>query len=355
MAPSLWNVVPRRALGAAAGSLLAAGLVAGLSAPGVAADTVTHLAQSGAGDDPALRQSIDANEEVAPLGTEAVLDAGHVDMGPFVVDGEFDLLARDDSDHPPVWRHLDDLVYELGPSAQQDVPADDPAYEFIGAEPGKPVYVVPQTQLPDVPWLGWNTQAPSIVDQVARGVNFEFVGHQGPGRFSLFLQAGGFAEPDVIWNDAEETPQRMFVELNTHTHANWVFTEPGVHLVGVRITAQTLDGEELEAFRTLRFAVDAPVQEARDAQWEGDVPEAPAEGEASGEQGEKSDEGSSEQPADEAAEASESGLGAGTIAVIVAAVVVIGAVVAAAVVLSRQAKKTREQARALVDEESGEQ
>jgi hypothetical protein len=40
--------------------------------------------------------------------------------------------------------------------AQLSVP-DDPAYAFVGADPGTTVGVVPQTQNPEVVWLGWNT------------------------------------------------------------------------------------------------------------------------------------------------------------------------------------------------------
>ena len=204
-----------------------------------------------ASPDPALDQSIAPDQPVAA--GPAVLTAGHVDLGPRYVDGEWTLLIHDDAAEP-VWRDPDRTVLQVTEAAVQTVP-DDPAYEFLGVTAGTPVYVVPQVQHPDVVWVGWNTQDPRVMQTIDRGVTLELAGVDGPGTVTMYVQAGTFGPPQVLWRSTEPPGQPMWVEVNTHTHANWVFSRPGVYLVAVRVTADLISGERVSAVRHLRFAV----------------------------------------------------------------------------------------------------
>ena len=100
----------------------------------------------------------------------------------------------------------------------------------------------------------------------------EFLGHSGPGDFSLFLQNGGFEAPQLLWSTAQKSDEDFWVDLNTHTHANWTFTEPGTHQVGIRVKGKTKDGAEFSTDGVLTFAVgdDAEVQAAQDTTWNPD-------------------------------------------------------------------------------------
>ncbi|WP_156753564.1 choice-of-anchor M domain-containing protein [Actinokineospora pegani] len=189
-----------------------------------------------------------------PVATDrAVLSRGHVDLGPRRVDGAWELLVHDDSATPPVWRPLERTVFQVSDAAVLPVP-DDPAYAFIGA-PGTPVHVLPQVQDPDVAWIGWNTQDPRVMDEVDRGVTLTLTGVDGPGELFVYLQAGNFAGADVLWDSTEPGRQDIWVDTNTHTHANWVFTAPGVYLVRVEVHADLVDGSAVSDHATLRFAV----------------------------------------------------------------------------------------------------
>lgn len=211
---------------------------------------MTLVAQPGS-PDPALDQSIAPDQ---PVATEAaVLAAGHVDLGPRYVDDEWALLIHDDAAQP-VWRDPDRTVLQVTDAALQTVP-DDPVYEFLGVPAGTDVHVVPQVQHPDVVWVGWNTQDPRVMQTIDRGVTLELAGVEGPGELIMYLQSGTFSEPQVLWRSTEPPGQPMWVEVNTHTHANWVFTAPGVYLVAVRVSADLVGGEQVSAVRHLRFAV----------------------------------------------------------------------------------------------------
>jgi len=207
--------------------------------------------------DPQLDQTLEPDMEV--VRGERVLDTGHVDMGPKFVDGEWRFLIHDDaakaeSGASSVWRYPDETVMHVLDSAVLDVP-DDPAYGFIGAEVGTPVWVVPQTQSPDVVWLGWNTQDPEVMQTIDRGITLSLTGVQGPGALTAYLQSGSFGAPQVLFDSRNPDPQPAWVDVNTHTHANWVFTEPGVYLVRLQADAQLIDGSAVSDSQIIRFAV----------------------------------------------------------------------------------------------------
>ncbi|MEV5630890.1 choice-of-anchor M domain-containing protein [Micromonospora tulbaghiae] len=201
---------------------------------------------------PDLSQSIAADQ---PLATgRATLTTGHVDIGPRYVDGRWTLLIHDGTQAQPVWRNPDETLLRVSDAALQTVP-DDPAYAFLGVDAGKQVHVVPQTQNQNVVWLGWNTQDPRVIHTIDRGVTLTLLGVRGPGTLTTYLQSGNLAPPQPLWRSTETKAQPFWAEVNTHTHANWVFSEPGVYLVAVRASADLISGGTATATGTLRFAV----------------------------------------------------------------------------------------------------
>ncbi|GAB2477147.1 hypothetical protein GCM10027063_17830 [Promicromonospora xylanilytica] len=226
-------------------------LAAGLLAAGLALGTAPAAATD-APDDAGLEQTVESGEEV--VAGDVVVTDGHVDVGPRLVDGEWTMLARDDREVPSVWRDPARTVLHLGDAAVLEAP-DGPDFEFLGVEPGTPLHVVPQTQAPDVVWLGWNTQDPRVVDAIGQGASLRLDAVDGPGEVFVFLQEGVSGPPNVLWDSGEPLPQELWMETNTHVHANWVFTEPGVYRLAVTTLAELTDGTRGEDSSTLVFAV----------------------------------------------------------------------------------------------------
>jgi len=277
--------------------------------------------------DPDLDQVIDQSQPIVE--GEAVLSTGHVDLGPRFVDGEWTLLIHDDAARADPatqssWRHLDQTALHVVDAAQLAVP-DDPAYSFLGVDVGEQVWVIPQTQHPDVVWLGWNTQDPDVMTAISRGITLSLVGVDGPGSMTVYLQSGTFDEPDVLWTSLEPTLQSAWVDVNTHTHANWVFSEPGVYLVQLTAEAELIDGSSVSDTTVLRIAVgdSTDPQLALDAEWSGPQG-APA-------------------VTDADAEAANADAGDPLVAVLIAAIVVValGLVLAAVVIAVRGARVRR--------------
>jgi surface-anchored protein len=176
--------------------------------------------------------------------------------------------ARADANAVSVWRHPAETVLRVIDAAMLTVP-DDPAYSFLGAEPGSPVWVVPQTQNPDAVWLGWNTQDSEVMQTIDRGMTLSLIGVEGPGTLTAYLQSGTFGEPEVLWDSRNPEVQPLWVDVNTHTHANWVFTEPGTYLVALRADADLVDNTSVSDTQYVRFTVgsDTSVDDAFAAAW----------------------------------------------------------------------------------------
>lgn len=205
-----------------------------------------------AADDPALDQTVAADEEAST--ESAVIGTGHVDIGPRMVDGQWSVALRDDSGAHPVWRDPDRTVLRVSDAALMAAPTGSD-YAFMGAQAGEQYYVVPQTQNPDVVWLGWNTQDPGVVSAIDRGATMRIGSVSGPGRTWMFLQDGTFGKPRLLVDGQSGQAQDVWVDASTHVHANWVFTAPGVYTAALTFSARTTDGQQLSASTSLRFAV----------------------------------------------------------------------------------------------------
>lgn len=240
--------------------------------------TIAAPAAATTGDDPNLQQTVEADQPV--VDDRAELTAGHVDLGPRFVDGRWTLLFHDDvakgtPGGASVWRTPEATTVRVADAARLPVP-DDPAYGFLGVAAGTDVWVLPQTQNTALPWLGWNTQDPGVMDRIDRGVTLRLEGVQGPGRVVTYLQSGTFGAPDVLWDSDVNGPQDLYVDVNTHTHANWVFTEPGIYLMQLTAEATLVDGSAVSDTQVLRFTVgdQARADDALAASYTGAVPAA---------------------------------------------------------------------------------
>ncbi|MBM7052300.1 choice-of-anchor M domain-containing protein [Rothia sp. ZJ1223] len=240
-------------------SLTVAALVTGMCMPlaahaddATAAPDASASAEVKSAQEKALEQKISSDEPIAS--GRVSIDAGHVDMGPKFIDGNWQLMVHDDSTANPVWRMMEDVVLVGKDAAKLPVP-DDERYSFVDAAPGSDVYVIPQTEAEGVVWPGWNTQDPAVVEALGRGVTLTLDRVEGPGQLTVYLENGNFSAPQVLWNSNTPESQDIWVEPNTHTHANWVFTAPGAYFVTVTAHATLADGSEVANTQRIQFAI----------------------------------------------------------------------------------------------------
>jgi surface-anchored protein/LPXTG-motif cell wall-anchored protein len=193
-----------------------------------------------------------ARAATTPASGRKVFADGHVDMGPQLSGSTWRIRIRDDTDSPPVWRELSDVVLHAVDKAKIKVPSGSD-YTFLGPA-GSDVWLLPQAQQSGIVWPGWNTQDPSVVNGIRGNVTWRLTSVDGPGEFKLFL-TGSFGKPDVLFDSAKHLPQQMNIPPNTHAHGNWAFTKPGVYRLGVQMAGTTKAGGAITDSRTLNVAV----------------------------------------------------------------------------------------------------
>ncbi|MBB4689253.1 choice-of-anchor M domain-containing protein [Amycolatopsis jiangsuensis] len=199
----------------------------------------------------ALTTAVQDGPVDAPPGHVVIRD-GHVDLGPRFPGGTWTIEMRDDTGGEPVWRRLDDVVLHAGEDTRTEVPPGD-EYAFLGA-PGSAVWLLPQTERAGTVWPGWNTQDPGTAARVDREVTWRLRSVQGPGPFSLFL-TGAFGAPQVVFDGRNPLPQETGIEVGSHVHGNWAFGAPGTYLLGIEMSASTVDGEQVADRQVLRVHV----------------------------------------------------------------------------------------------------
>ena len=339
----------RPRLGMTLSALLVSALLFIVGAPSSVADP---------SPDPDLAQSVAAHEEWSNEASE--ISAGHVDLGPRLIDGQWRAGLRHDADGGAVWRDPNQTVLRVSDAAIMTAP-DSADYPFLADVAGKPVYVVPQTQNPNVVWLGWNTQDPAVTATIDRGLTMRVGPVSGPGRAWLFLQSGTFGKP-LLLADSAAAPGDVWIDSGTHVHANWAFSAPGTYTATVTFLGTTTAGEAVSASTTLRFAVgdaasasealamaapatsSAAATSGSAAQGAGSSGSAPSGGAPQGTGSEVSNPGAS-------ASSSEGGLPDWAFIVIIA-VAILSVLIIGALVVARSRRSRAEQAAAIAEADS---
>lgn len=176
-----------------------------------------------------------------------ILASGHIDYASRIVGGRLESLVGDDSSRAKVYRDPAGVVLWLKPSARQQLPA---GFGAVGAA-GQTVWQVPQTQNPDLVWLGWNTEALSRAN-AAGPVDWSLDGVAGPGRLTVYT-SGVFGGVQNVVLDGAGSSYR--IPLGVHAHANWAFSAEGVYRLRMTQTVTLPSGERSSDTATLTIAV----------------------------------------------------------------------------------------------------
>uniref|UniRef100_A0AAU3GMD5 TIGR03773 family transporter-associated surface protein n=1 Tax=Streptomyces sp. NBC_01401 TaxID=2903854 RepID=A0AAU3GMD5_9ACTN len=200
----------------------------------------------------ALPAAADGAAESGTATGRTVISTGHVDIGPRFAEDGWTVQIHDGTADPAVWRDTDDVVLQVGDPAKIEAPGGE-EFGFLG-DSGDDVWVLPQAQQEGVVWPGWNSQDAEVTASVVREVTWELTDVTGPGDFVLFLN-GTFGAPETVFDSTERLPQETGIDINTHVHGNWAFTEPGTYLLDMRMKATTKEGKTYDSRRTLHFSV----------------------------------------------------------------------------------------------------
>jgi len=181
-----------------------------------------------------------------------IVTRGHFDLGLTVQSGTAAVLAKDDRTGAALWRDPAGYVFHLADAASTPVPSGELS-EFLGSGP---VWTIPLSQRADVPWIGWNTQHPSVAGRTAGDVTMTLTTVSGPGDLAIYdLATLGTGVGQRHLGTAPGFPRSTTVPVGAsgvHVHAIWAFTAPGAYTVTLKFSG-TVDGAPVSASTDLAF------------------------------------------------------------------------------------------------------
>lgn len=178
---------------------------------------------------------------------------GHFDFGSMVEDGTLVAKTKDDREQPPTWVDPESLTFRLGDAAKREVPAGAD-FAFLG-KAGASIWSIGQVQEPGVPWVGWNTQHPSLIEAAAGPVTYTLDRVDGPGELGVYATGNFGGVGTKYFGTMDGFPRSMTVPLNQHVHGNWAFSEQGVYKVTFTLSVPLKSGGTVSDSATITFSV----------------------------------------------------------------------------------------------------
>lgn len=118
------------------------------------------------------------------------------------------------------------VVIAVGPLAARPIPAA-PAWTNLLGEAGRTTWVLPQTEHPQVPWLGVGSGG-LPTSEWDGDLSLHLWAVDGPGTFVWFLM-DAFGYPRAVFNSRDGLTREdvLPVPPRAHVHGNWAFSAPG--------------------------------------------------------------------------------------------------------------------------------
>lgn len=159
-------------------------------------------------------------------------------------------MIKDDRGVPPTWRSPAELEFGLGDAAKKQLP------EAVGPVAAGEAWMIGAIQEAGVPWLGANTQHPTMLENQLGDVTWELVSFDGPGAMVVYTQGGlGQIMGEEWFRGADGRAQgSRTIAPNTHVHPVWLFSAPGTYKVGIRQSAEK-DGKVYSGTDVITFQV----------------------------------------------------------------------------------------------------
>jgi surface-anchored protein len=193
----------------------------------------------------------------------AVLTTEHVDLFTVQYNGSWNFFVSDDDN--AIFHSPNAALNYVAAGAKTVQPAGS-QWNFIGAGAGNDVWILPQSQNPDLLYAGARTIVnPGVF---AGGIQVQLRSVEGPGDFSLY-SSGSFGTPTVRSASADgiNGSDAWSVPAPGHVHYNWAFTQAGIYAVEISASGNFNGGGSSNSYDANNptryyFAVDTPLQVA---------------------------------------------------------------------------------------------
>jgi len=184
------------------------------------------------------------------LHAQAVLQNEHVDVGINYEDNMWDLHVHDetnDAEYEP-----DEVTLRVNAEAQTTVSAN-PQFSFLGPA-GSPVWILPNTQNPNLLFLGIGAEELTTGLFVGDSVSLRLHSIMGPGEFSVF-DYDQFGNPVVVMNsrDGFSAADTFMALAGSHSDLNFAFSQPGTYTVNFEASGTLVNGNMFTASGPVAF------------------------------------------------------------------------------------------------------
>lgn len=166
---------------------------------------------------------------------QTVIGSGHVDIGVAYEDGAWDLHVHRESDDGGEEFEPGEAVFLIGAVAQLvgGVPDQPAATGFFGPA-GSPLWVLPKTEHPDLPFVGLGTEELSAEDWFG-DLSLTLTAVEGPGDVFLWdVGAFGDLQPRMSSRDGISSADTVSLTPGSHGHLFWGFSAPGDYVIELR-------------------------------------------------------------------------------------------------------------------------
>ncbi len=160
---------------------------------------------------------------------DAMLTEGHADIGIAYEDSVFDLHVHDEENDIEYAPDTVQLIVGPASATTRSGGLENEAYNFLGVEPGEVLYRLPQSENPELLFLGIGAE--EIVDNTFDDgrVRLRLKAVNGPGQFSIWQSTDSDPSLFMATYDGIGMANEDFLEVfeGGHSHFNYGFTELG--------------------------------------------------------------------------------------------------------------------------------
>lgn len=179
-----------------------------------------------------------------------LLHSGHVDILAKHKGEGLDISLKDDTqivEKKNVERRLDEVALEVRDNTKRKRGTyyKDAKFDFMGKrEDG--FYFLPQSQRQSVIWPGYNTEQIDY-DKIDGAVSLNLQPRNVPegATWGTYINHD-LGEVDIL-SDSTKNDHSIEASFSSHTHINWVFSDPGVYTFDASYSAKHKDGHEMKS------------------------------------------------------------------------------------------------------------
>ncbi len=205
----------------------------------------------------------------------AIISDGHVDIGVAFADDAWDLHVHDEENETEYEPSEALLHVGLAALTTRTGDAQLPAYDFLGVAPDESIFILPETENPELPFLGLGTE------ELAAGlfqndtVILQLFSVAGPGHFSMWQSGLTPDQPSLFMatSDGIDGTDRVTLSAESHKHTNFAFSEKGIYEITFMASGITANGATTSSepvtyyFRVGQLAPVVEIVYARSTAW----------------------------------------------------------------------------------------